>query len=80
MFSSIFLLSRLTNNLLVLILGAAGLERLLVEFYKTFLVLSTPGKFQSNVAYPEWKERRKIFIGSYALALIILTVTQFLTK
>lgn len=78
MFTSIFLLSRLTDNLMILILGAAGLERLLVEFYKTFLVLSTPGKFNSKVSFPEWKQKRKIFIGSYVLALITLVATLVL--
>lgn len=62
MFTSAFLLSRLTDNLLVLILGAAGLERLVVEFYKTFLVHSTPGKFNPKVGYPNWKEKKRCLL------------------
>ncbi len=78
MFSSIFLLSRLTNNLMILVMGAAGLERLLVEFYKTFMVLSTPGKFNERVSYPEWKKKRRVFIGSYLLGALVLALTLFL--
>jgi hypothetical protein len=78
MFASIFLLSRLTNNLMILVLGAAGLERLLVEFYKTFLFLSTPGKFNSKVTFPEWKQKRILFMVSYTLGLVILFISLVL--
>ena len=74
MFASIFLLSRLTNNLLVLIMGAAGLERLLVEFYKSFLILSTPGKYNQKIIYPDWIDKRKIFIASYAVSVVVVVV------
>ena len=75
MFAAIFLLSRLTDNLMILILGAAGLERLLVEFYKTFLVLSTPGKFNSQVMFPGWRKKRQVFIGTYLIAAIVVGVS-----
>lgn len=74
MFLSSALLHNYTNNLLVLILGSAGLERVIVEFYKTFVVLSTPGKFHVKVIHEEWINNRKVFIFSYLLSLVLIVL------
>lgn len=77
MFACVYLLRAFTNNFLLLIMSAAGLERLIVEFYKTFIISSVPGKFLGKVIAPEWLKKRKIFKITYAIALVlIITITQ----
>lgn len=72
MLASASALHNLTDNLLILTLGSAGLERVLVEFYKTFISRSTPGKFITIIKYPGWIKNRSIFITSYFLAIALL--------
>lgn len=72
MFLSSAVLQNYTNNLLILILGSAGLERVIVEFYKTFVVLSTPGKFHPSVTHEAWIEKRWVFAASYFAAIALL--------
>lgn len=80
MVAAVALLHALTDNMLVLIMGAAGLERIAVEFYKTFIVSSTPGKFFAVVHHSEWLHKRKIFQYSYAavfLAVLLTTIAVY---
>ncbi len=75
-----WLLQSLTNSLLILIMGAAGLERILVEFYKSFVVKRTPGKFIERVKYDEWKEKRWVFMLSYLVSVTLLVVCVWLYR
>lgn len=76
MFSSIVLLHTLTDNMMILVAAGAGLERVLVEYYKTFVIRSIPGKFIGNVISPEWISKRRMFIYSYAGALLIILASS----
>jgi len=73
MLGSIILLHFFTNNLLLLTMGAADLERVIIEFYKTFIILSTPGKFFEVVHHKNWLTKRKVFAYTYGFALLVLT-------
>lgn len=63
-----------TTNILLILLGTIGFERSIVELYKGFLKRGySPGKFkQEKPKYPEWFQKRKIFVPIYALTWIIL--------
>mgnify|MGYP005850402869 CR=1 FL=1 len=74
-----WLLKSLTDSLLILIMGAAGLERIMVEFYKSFVVKRTPGKFVERVKYGEWKDKRWVFVLSYSIAVTLLVVCVWLS-
>lgn len=76
MFGSTWLLHASTQNLFLLVMAAAGLERLLVEFFKTFIVKSVPGKFVGNVISPEWLKRRDVFIVSYGIGVAIILLLR----
>jgi hypothetical protein len=70
------IISFLTNNVILIVLGAIGFERMLVEFYKGFLKKGySPGKFKSKKAkYIEWVNRRKIFLYSYVATWVIIII------
>ncbi|MFH1244224.1 MAG: hypothetical protein V1487_01455 [bacterium] len=78
MFCCIWLLHFHTDNLIILVMASAGLERLLVEFYKTFIIKSTPGKFIGTIIAPQWLYKRKIFFLLYILTLILLIISSIL--
>ena len=63
-----------TNNVFFIILGAVGVERVIVELYKTFIKKGYwPGKFGSGVVrHKDWLEKRKIFIPFYFASLFFL--------
>lgn len=62
-----------TGNILLILLGTIGFERMIVELYKGFLKGGySPGKFkQEKPKHPEWFQKRKKFIVSYVLTWII---------
>jgi hypothetical protein len=66
--------SQYTSNVLFIILCAVGAERVMVEFYKTFLKKGYwPGKFGSGVVHhKDWLEKRKIFVPFYFFTLFFL--------
>ncbi|HBO11138.1 TPA: hypothetical protein DD448_04310 [Candidatus Collierbacteria bacterium] len=72
MFLSAFIIHSYTDNLAILILGSAGLERLIVEFYKTFIILSTPGKFFPTILNKQWYTNRTVFVASYFLSITLI--------
>jgi len=63
----------------VLMLSAMGIERMITEFYKTFLEKTAPGKFKaSKPVYVDWLKRRRILVFPYVLTwLAFLTFFAF---
>jgi hypothetical protein len=72
-----FLLSRFTDNLFLIPLGALGFTVATLETYKTFFFPSKPrGKFAGKpVLYPEMLRRRNAFVPLYAGIWAALIVT-----
>lgn len=67
-----FIFSFFTHNYSLLLIASLGGERMIVEFYKTFIVHKVPGKFKaSQPAFPVWKEKRKKFIIPYFMTWIV---------
>jgi hypothetical protein len=66
---TIFLV-RLSDNPHLISIGAIGLERVVVEFYKTFLTRQVRGIHgKKPIAHPEWLERRWIFAVGFLTAV-----------
>ncbi len=63
-----------TSNVLFLILGSVGFERVVVELYKAFLKKGYwPGKFGAGkVRHKEWMEKRNVFVPLYFFTLFFL--------
>ncbi len=66
--------SRLTDNVFFIILSAVGIERVIVELYKTFIKKGYwPGKFgSSKVHHKDWLEKRMLFVPFYFASLFFL--------
>jgi hypothetical protein len=66
------LLITASNNPLLMSIGVIGFERVAVEFFKTFLVRQIRGIHAGKPpAYPEWLERRRVFLVSFLTAVAI---------
>lgn len=63
-----------SQNPVLIFFAAMGFERMIVEFYKGFVKSGyVPGKFRfKKPVYPQWVEKRKIFIFPYALTWLIV--------
>lgn len=61
-----------THDYVLLGIGVIGMERMVVEFYKSFIYQKVPGKFASTKPlYPTWKTKKKIFIAPYFASWIL---------
>jgi hypothetical protein len=61
-----------SDNPLLMSIGVIGFERVAVEFFKTFLVRQIRGIHAGKpAAYPEWLERRWVFLVSFLAAVAI---------
>lgn len=76
-----WLIGTSTPNLLLIVLGAIGFERLWVELYKAFIKPGyVPGKFKSREpAFPEWIKHRHVFVLPYVFSWIVLIILAFIT-
>ena len=61
----------------ILVLASLGLERFLVEFYKTFIVKKTPGKFVYKVRHPQAFKKRILFQCIYLISLGLILVKLY---
>jgi hypothetical protein len=63
-----------TSQLEFVALGTIAPERVFNELvFKVMRPLYVPGKFRSRVAqFPEWVERRRFFLGPYALTWLVI--------
>ena len=67
-----------TQNPLLLFLSNIGLERTVVELYKTFITRRTRGLHQGKEpSNPEWFSRRWIFFGVWCLDILLLLALLF---
>ena len=65
----------LSANPLLVAIGVVGFERVAVEFYKTFLTKQVRGIHAGKaVAYPEWLERRWVFLVSFLSGVAVCAV------
>ena len=65
-------LSYFTNNYALLFLASGGLGRMTIEFYKTFIVHKTPGKFKAKYPeFPSWKVRRQLVVLPYVATWVV---------
>ena len=65
----------LSQNPLLVSIGAVGLERVVVEFYKTFLMRQVRGiHAQKALAHPEWLDRRWMFLLSFVSCVAVCAV------
>lgn len=64
--------SFLTNNYGQIFIASLGMERMTIEFYKTFIRNKSPGKFRANKPkYTQWIKKRKIFILPYIFTWVV---------
>lgn len=64
------ILINFTQQPLVLVVASVGFERIVVEFYKTFLRRSVRGIFENKKPrFPEWFKHRWIFFVSYLVGV-----------
>lgn len=69
------LLSFYTNNYSLLFFASIGGERMVVEFYKTFILKSIPGKFSATKPkYIDWVTKRKKFIIPYTISCFVFMI------
>lgn len=61
----------LEKDVILLSLATIGVERMIAEFYKTFMSGRRPGKFRFGVAHERWLVNRQVFLLPYALTWIL---------
>jgi len=65
-----------TNQLLII--AGIGFERLFVDYYKTIIKKGVRGIFAGKKpAYPEWLEKRRIFVYTYLLGFLYFFAALF---
>jgi len=73
-----FIATNYVISLDLAILSAIGFERVVVEFYKTFLSIEPRGIFRGmKPKYPVWFSKRWIFFVSYSTCVIVIAFLLF---
>ncbi len=74
-----FLLIRFSAVPIFLLLSTGGLERVIIEFYKTYYTKYTRGIFEEQKPkYKNWFKKRWIFFFTYLISVIIFIILFFI--
>ncbi len=72
------ILAQFTANPIVLLLSSIGLERILVEYYKTFFTKYTRGVHKGKKPrFPEWFKKRRVFYITFIAINALLALLLF---